>query len=342
MESNAAMENNPIPAAAPPEMTLNIKSRLFSPITSIRSIGIPQLGFGVYDCHGQKCIDAVSIALKTGYRHIDTAQYYGNEKEVGFAIKEYMKESGLKRHELFITTKILTPGGSVDKSHEKCLDSIKALDDSLRGYVDLFLIHSPNCGADSRLEMWEALERLFKKGKARLIGVSNFGVGHIEGLKRGWRPLRWNEFSEIIWPPHVNQIELHPFCQQRTVVEYCTTNGIHVEAYCPLVRNQRSDDTVLNGIATLYDKTVAQVLIRYSMQKKWIPLPKSETPSRIAENADVFNFQLSDWDMYQIDSLDEGDRGSIVQAVTNEFEDEVENRVIPEFKVEVMNMPGIE
>ncbi|KAF7930886.1 uncharacterized protein EAE98_001810 [Botrytis deweyae] len=284
----------------------SIATKLFSTQENVSLIGIPQLGFGVYQCKGQKCIDAVTAALRAGYRHIDTAQYYDNEKEVGIAVADFMKKTGIERKEIFITTKILTPAGSVEKSFEKCLKSIEALDTE-NCYVDLFLIHSPNCGAEGRLEMWDALHKLYSLGKSHMIGVSNFGIGHIEEL----------ELARPFISPHVNQIELHPFCQQRVIVQYCKINGIHVEAYCPVVRNQRSNDPVLQSIAATHNKTVAQVLIRYALQKKWIPLPKSETPSRIAENADVFDFNISESDMRRLDALDEGSEGSIVQAVTN-------------------------
>ncbi|KAA8568303.1 hypothetical protein EYC84_007339 [Monilinia fructicola] len=233
------------------EESFNINTKLFSKREELSTIGIPQLGFGVYQSHGQKCIDAVIAALRAGYRHIDTAQYYANEKQVGIAVKEFIKESGINRSDIFITTKILSPGGSVDMSHKKI----------------------PSSGSNGRKEMWQALEKLYLAKKARIIGVSNWGIGHIEELKT---------FAEV-WPPAVNQIELHPFCQQRAAVDYCNLHNIHVEAYCPLVRNKRSDDPTLNLLASTHKKTVAQVLVRYALQKGWIPLPKSETPSRIAE-----------------------------------------------------------
>ncbi|KAG4027504.1 hypothetical protein MFRU_029g00280 [Monilinia fructicola] len=290
------------------EESFNINTKLFSKREELSTIGIPQLGFGVYQSHGQKCIDAVIAALRAGYRHIDTAQYYANEKQVGIAVKEFIKESGINRSDIFITTKILSPGGSVDMSHKKCLESVEAIDGK-DGYVDLFLIHSPSSGSNGRKGMWQALEKLYLAKKARIIGVSNWGIGHIEELKT---------FAEV-WPPAVNQIELHPFCQQRAAVDYCNLHNIHVEAYCPLVRNKRSDDPTLNLLASTHKKTVAQVLVRYALQKGWIPLPKSETPSRIAENANVYDFDLSKDEMQKLDNLDEAEKGAIVQAVSNEL-----------------------
>ncbi|KAK5012522.1 hypothetical protein LTR60_004336 [Cryomyces antarcticus] len=155
--------------------------------------------------------------------------------------------------------------------------------------------------------MWKALERAVDDGKVRAIGVSNYGKGHIEEMK---------EYAKI-WPPAVNQIELHPWCQQREAVSYCQSQGIVVEAYCPLVRNQKADDKTLNSLAKKYNKSTGQVLIRYCLQKDWVPLPKSDTPSRIEANADVYDFEIDTADMKTLDGLDQGAKGAIVQAVTN-------------------------
>jgi len=151
------------------------------------------------------------------------------------------------------------------------------------------------------------MERAHKEGKLRAIGVSNFGKGHIAELKK----------YATVWPPVVNQIELHPWCQQRECVEYCKENNILVEAYCPLVRNQKADDKTLNQIADKHSKTTGQILIRWCLQKGFVPLPKSDTPSRITANAEVYNFELDKDDMSTLDNLDEGAKGSIVQAVDN-------------------------
>ncbi|KAI4747942.1 aldo-keto reductase [Aureobasidium sp. EXF-8845] len=155
--------------------------------------------------------------------------------------------------------------------------------------------------------MWTALERLHKEGKAKAIGVSNFGKGQIEELK---------SFAKV-YPPHVNQIELHPWNQQRVAVEFCQANNIVVEAYCPLVRNQKADDPTLKSLSEKYKKSTGQVLIRYCLQKGWVPLPKSDTPSRIKENADIYDFEISKEDMSKLDDLDQGAEGAIVQAVDN-------------------------
>ncbi|KAL9120343.1 MAG: hypothetical protein Q9187_003099 [Circinaria calcarea] len=269
------------------------------------TVKIPRLGFGVYKSPPATCVASCLHALRHGYRHIDTAQYYGNETEVGEAVRQ----SGLRREEVFLTTKILAAAGSVEKSYRKCVDSVEKIDPREGGYVDLFLIHSPNAGREKRKEMWGALERLLQEGKARSIGVSNYGVGHIEEMK-GYAS---------VWPPQVNQIELHPWCQQRTITAYCAQHKIVVEAYSPLVRTQKSHDPTLVTVGKKHGVTAAQVLIRYCLQKDWVPLPKSDTPSRIEENKNVYGFELDEGDMETLDGLDMGEAGAIVQAVTNEI-----------------------
>ncbi|PHH91701.1 hypothetical protein CDD83_10618 [Cordyceps sp. RAO-2017] len=194
------------------------------------SVEAPRLGFGVYKSPPDVCVRSCLTALECGYRRIDTAQFYGNESQVGSAVRQ----SGLAREDLFLATKILRPGGSVEQSYQKCAESVRKLAGDA-GYVDQFLIHSPNCGAAQVAEMWQALERLYAEGRARCIGVSNFGIKHIEELRR----------SAKVWPPLVNQIELHPWLQQRQIVEYCRAQAIVVEAYCPLVRNLKARDETL-------------------------------------------------------------------------------------------------
>ncbi|KZM23237.1 uncharacterized protein EKO05_0008289 [Ascochyta rabiei] len=264
---------------------------------------IPQLGFGVYQSPPETCVKSCLAALKAGYRHIDTAQYYANEEQVGQALKE----SGLKREEVYLTTKILSPGDDVDSTYQTVLESVEKLAGK-DGYVDLFLIHSPNAGPEKRKLMWLALEKAKSEGKAREIGVSNYGIGHMEEIKKIGK----------VWPPAINQIELHPWCQQKDAVEYCQKNNIVVEAYCPLVRNQKAEDQTLSSIAKKHSVSDAQVLVRWSLQRGFVPLPKSDTPSRIASNADVYGFELDKDDMAKLDSLDEAAKGALVQAVSNE------------------------
>jgi len=177
----------------------------------------------------------------------------------------------------------------------------KSVEDVNLGFVDLFLIHSPTFGPEGRQRLWTALEDAQSRGLVKSIGVSNFGVKHLQQLK---------ESSRIM--PAVNQIELHPWCQQREIVEYCKSENIAVQAYCPLVRGEKFKDETLVKISQKHGKSPAHVLLRWSLQKGYIPLPKSDTPSRIESNADVFDFELSEEDMSQLDSLDEGSTAAVV------------------------------
>ncbi|KAF1845939.1 Aldo/keto reductase [Cucurbitaria berberidis CBS 394.84] len=264
---------------------------------------IPQLGFGVYQSPPATCVKSCLKAVVAGYRHIDTAQYYANETEVGRA----REQSGLPRSELYLTSKILSPAEDVESTYKKIAQSVEKLDGPA-GYADLFLIHSPNGGAEDRSRMWQALERAKEENKVRNIGVSNYGIQHIEEIKSIGKT----------WPPAVNQIELHPWCQQREIVEYCKKNNIVVQAYCPLVRNEKSHDKTLLSISEKHQVGPNQVLVRWSLQKGYVPLPKSDTPSRIVSNADVYGFELDKEDMAKLDGLDQGKKGAIVQAVSNE------------------------
>ena len=201
----------------------------------------------------------------------------------------------------------------MQKSYEKCVESVAKISGGKEGegeegvYVDLFLIHSPNAGSKARKEMWLALEKLYDEGKAKAIGVSNFGVGHIEEMKA----------YAAHWPPCVNQIELHPWCQQREIVRYCERTGVVVEAYSPLVRGYKNGDEVLKAIARKVGRTEGQVLVRWSLQRGWVPLPKSDKEARIEENAGVFGWELGEEEMERLNALDEGEAGSIVQWVEN-------------------------
>ncbi|KIP02414.1 hypothetical protein PHLGIDRAFT_26593 [Phlebiopsis gigantea 11061_1 CR5-6] len=251
---------------------------------------MPILGLGVYlnwdDCYSS-CINAVS----NGYRHVDSARYYENEEEVGRAVRE----CGVPREELFVTSKIYHP----DFGYESTL---RCTDESYAKfgleYIDLYLIHSPLSGKQRRLETWRALVEQRNKGKLRSIGVSNYNIKHIEEIREAGLEL-----------PVVNQIELHPHCQQKPIVEYCKKNGIVVQAYCPLIRGA-FHDPVFEEVARKYHKTVPQILIRWSLQHGFSPLPKSSKSERIRENADVYDFTISPEDMSKMDALDKGDAGA--------------------------------
>jgi diketogulonate reductase-like aldo/keto reductase len=180
-------------SGAPPSMPAKYAITDLLPLPNCQT-KIPRLGFGVYQSSTSQCAQSCLNALKSGYRHIDTAQFYANEAEVGKAARE----SGLKRSEVFLTTKVISAGGSVQKSYEKCLASVEKIDPGKDGYVDLFLIHTASGGKEKRKELWLALEKLYNEGNVKSIGVSNYGVGHIEEMK---------SYAKV-WPPHVNQVEV--------------------------------------------------------------------------------------------------------------------------------------
>jgi len=251
---------------------------------------MPLLGLGVYQ--NNNCIPACEAALKHGYRHIDTAQVYRNEADVGRAVKE----SKINREEIFITTKVIQGSHGYSSTTSTVEASLSKLGVS---YIDLYLIHSPLSGREGRLETYRALLDKKNEGKIRSVGVSNYGVKHLEEIREAGMEV-----------PSVNQVELHPFCQQRPIVEYCKQYDIVVQAYCPIVRGDFSNP-VLQEVSKHANKHPSQVLIRWSLQKGFVPLPKSEKPERVVSNADVFDFELSQEDMAKLDALDKGDDGAI-------------------------------
>jgi diketogulonate reductase-like aldo/keto reductase len=226
-------------------------------------------------------------------RHIDSARSYKNEAEVGKAVRD----SGQKREDVFITTKCNARTHGYDST-------LKAVDESLEqfgfDYIDLVLIHDPFKGKEMRLATYRALLDAKAAGKIRTVGVSNFGVKHLEEIKDANLPL-----------PSVNQLEIHPFCQQRPIVDYCRANDIVLQAYCPLLQGKKHDDPLLVRLSANYGKDVAQILIRWSLQKGFVPLPKSAQPGRILSNTKVFDFELSCEDMAALDALDLGQFGAV-------------------------------
>jgi 2,5-diketo-D-gluconate reductase A len=252
---------------------------------------IPQLGFGVFQIDPKDTAATVQTAFEVGYRHIDTAQMYGNEAEVGEAIAK----SGLPRDELFITTKCNNSNHGYD-------DSQRALDESLSklglDYVDLYLIHWPLPGKDLYVQTWQGFEQAAKDGKARSIGVSNFQEHHLERLAQ-----------ETETTPAVNQIELHPHLQQPQMREYDRSHGIATEAWSPIGQGKGViDEDHIVAIAQAHDKSPAQVTLRWHIQLGNIIFPKSVTDSRIRENFEIFDFELTDDEMSTIGGLDQGKR----------------------------------
>jgi diketogulonate reductase-like aldo/keto reductase len=247
---------------------------------------IPQVGFGVYQSpQGAPTRTAVTAALELGYRHVDTARIYRNEADVGAAIKA----SSVPRGDIFVTTKLWNDDQGYDSA-------LRALDESLSrlgfDYVDLYLIHWPVPG--KRRDSWRALERAFADGKARAIGVSNYMVPHLREI-----------LGEAKIAPHVNQIELTPFLQRRDTRALCQQHNIIVEGYSPLTQGQRFDDPVLREVARAVKRSPAQVLLRWGIQHGHVILPKSVTRSRIAENAQLFDFALDAAQMARLDGLED-------------------------------------
>ena len=261
--------------------------------TLSNNVSIPELGFGTWQTpNGDVAVSAVKKALEVGYRHIDTAQGYKNEDSVGQAIKE----SGIPREEIFLTTKLWNENHSYDLVLSSFEESLKKLQTN---YIDLFLIHWPNPvkfrdnWQSANAETWRAMEELYQAGKIKAIGVSNFLPHHFEELKK----------TATIFPM-VNQIFLAPGELQKEVVSYCKEHNVLLEAYSPLGTGKIFDVPEMQELSDKYGKTIAQIAIRWSLQHGFLPLPKSVTPSRIEENLAVFDFELSDEDMQRIDQLD--------------------------------------
>ena len=254
---------------------------------------IPQLGFGVFQIEPENTAEAVSEALEIGYRHIDTAEMYGNEKEVGEAIRS----SGLDRGDVYVTSKLNNAFHEPDDARE-AFD--KTLSDLGFEYVDLFLIHwpLPTLYDGDFMSTWKTLEEFHRDGRARSIGVSNFQIEHLEQLA-----------AETDTVPAVNQIEVHPYFTNDRVREYGQEHGIATEAWSPIAQGGVLDDSTIVQIAEKVGKTPAQVVLRWHIQRGDIIFPKSVTPSRMQENFELFDFELGTEDMDEISALDRGEEG---------------------------------
>ena len=254
---------------------------------------IPQLGFGVFQIDPSETVDAVVHALEAGYRHIDTAEMYGNEREVG----EGIGQSGLDRGEVFVTSKLNNSFHEPDDARRAFEGTLEALGFD---YVDLFLIHwpLPTLYDGDFVSTWRTLEEFKADGRARSIGVSNFQVEHLERLA-----------AETDTVPAVNQIELHPYFQNREVRAYDEEQGIATEAWSPIAQGEVLDDAEIGEIAERVGRTPAQVVLRWHIERGNIVFPKSSTPERIRENFEIFDFELDDSELERIDELDRGEGG---------------------------------
>jgi len=259
-------------------------------------LSIPQIHLGVYLTSGQETVNAVRWALQAGYRAFDSAQMYRNEKEVGKSILSWLADEKsntetLKREDIFFTSKLAS-----NSSYETARKSIKqSVKTSGLDYIDLFLLHSPYGGKTSRLASWKAVEDAIDDGEVRIGGVSNYGVKHLEELL--------SSKPRIL--PAVNQIEVHPFNTRTEITEFCQAHGIVIEAYAPLARALRMKHPTITSLSKKYSCTPAQLMIRWSLQHGFIPLPKSVTKERIEANGQISHFEIEAGDMKKMDLLDE-------------------------------------
>jgi len=261
-----------------PDLTLN------------NGVTIPQLGFGVFQIPPDATRKATLAALEVGYRHVDTAQMYGNEAGVGQAVRD----SGLDRGDVFVTSKL-------NNSFHAHDDALAAFDRSLAelefDYLDLFLVHWPMPAVGDFVETWRAMEEIYRSGRSKAIGVSNFQPNHLDRLR-----------AETDVLPAVNQVEVHPYFTQTDVRSYGVEHGIVTEAWSPIAQGKVLDDPTIGRIAERYGKTPAQVTLRWHIQRGDVVFPKSATRSRVEENFAIFDFELGDDDMTDISLLDRDER----------------------------------
>ncbi|MGY1856075.1 aldo/keto reductase [Modestobacter sp. SYSU DS0290] len=259
-------------------------------ITLNNGVEIPQLGFGVFQIKPEDTVEATRTALEVGYRHIDTAQMYGNEAEVGEAVRQ----SGVPREEIFVTSKLNNGFHARDaalKAFDGTMDALKF------DYLDLFLIHWPLPGIDvDYVETWKAMEEIYRSGRVKAIGVSNFNAHHLRRL-----------FSETEIRPVVNQIEVHPYFAQNDLRAFNADHEIRTEAWAPIAQGKVLDDETLIRVGERYGKSPAQAALRWAIQRGDIIFPKSVTRSRVEQNFDLFDFELTADDMREIDGLDRAD-----------------------------------
>ncbi|MDT3424739.1 diketogulonate reductase-like aldo/keto reductase [Paenibacillus forsythiae] len=270
-------------------MTTNLQSKA----TLQGGVQMPWFGLGVFQVEeGSELIAAVKSAIKHGYRSIDTAAIYGNESGVGQAIREALSENNLQREDLFITSKVWNS----DLGYDETLAAYEASLSKLGlEYLDLYLIHWPVAGKYK--EAWRALETLYKAGRVKAIGVSNFQIHHLEDL-----------FADAEIKPMVNQVEFHPYLTQKELLSFTREHGIQLEAWAPLMQGGLLGQPLLEELAAKYGKSVPQVILRWDLQHGVITIPKSTKEHRIIENASVFDFELTSEEMDRIDALNQDRR----------------------------------
>jgi 2,5-diketo-D-gluconate reductase A len=259
-------------------------------ITLNNGVEIPQLGFGVFQIPPDETVKATTTALEVGYRHIDTAQMYGNEREVGIAVRE----SGIPRGEVFVTSKL-------NNNRLERDDILRSFDTTLADlgfeYLDLFLIHWPLPGVSDYVARWKAMEEIYASGRVKAIGVSNFQPHHLRDL-----------FASSEVRPAVNQIEVHPYLTQDEVRAFGAEHGIVTEAWAPIAKGKVADDAVIQGIAAEVGRTPAQVTLRWHVQRGDVVFPKSVTRARVEENFHIFDFELDEEAMSAISALNRDER----------------------------------
>jgi len=275
------------------EVFIMMAKNLQDTTTLNNGVKMPWFGLGVFKVEeGPELVNAVKTAIKHGYRSVDTAAIYGNEEGVGQGIQEGLKEAGISREELFVTSKVW----NADLGYES---TIAAYETSLKklglAYLDLYLIHWPVEGKYK--DAWRALETLYKEGRVKAIGVSNFQIHHLEDLMKD---------AEI--KPMINQVEYHPRLTQKELQAFCQANDIQFEAWSPLMQGQLLDNEVIQEIANKHNKSIAQVILRWDLQNGVVTIPKSTKEHRIVENANVFDFELTKEEMEIIDGLNQNHR----------------------------------
>lgn len=267
-----------------------IAKNLQDTTTLHNGVQMPWFGLGVFKVEdGAELIESVKAAIKNGYRSIDTAAIYGNETGVGQGIREAMAEYNVTREELFVTSKVW----NADLGYESTLAAYETTLNKLGlDYLDLYLIHWPVEGKFQ--EAWRALETLYKDGRVKAIGVSNFQIHHLETI-----------IKDAAVKPMINQVELHPQLTQKELIDYCEKQGIQIEAWSPLMQGQLLDHPVLKEIAETHNKSIAQVILRWDLQHGIVTIPKSTKEHRIIENSNVFDFELSESELSRIDALNQ-------------------------------------